>query len=56
MDEVLHGPRETVWSNLGQGWFMECLCGWSTPICRSLESVGEEMDDHIRKEVPTYGR
>ena len=51
-----HGVLETTWDNLGGGWRMECICGFMTCPVKTLEVAGEEMDEHIRKEVPTYGR
>jgi hypothetical protein len=43
---VKHGVREVLWTNLGEGWFFTCLCGWQTSTDRSLSCAAEELEDH----------
>lgn len=37
---------EVYWDNLGGGWRMDCLCGWTTVPCDELVGAAEEMELH----------
>jgi hypothetical protein len=42
-----HGVKEAYMDNIGNGWRIECLCGWaSTPNLR-MQDTGEEFDEHL---------
>ena len=42
-----HGIEQAAWSNLGGGWYIECLCGWGTDADPCMEEVGRQFDQHI---------
>ena len=47
---IPHGPEVCGWDNIGNGWFMECLCGkWSSEVVPLMEQVGSQFDDHLRQ-------
>lgn len=42
-----HAVIYTYWDNLGEGWRMECACGFCTIPAGSLQTAAEDMDDHL---------
>jgi hypothetical protein len=46
--EVQHGPQ-AYWDNIGEGWRIDCLCGWMSDISDQLMDCGEDFDYHLRK-------
>lgn len=47
-----HGVESTYFDNLGEGWRMSCLCGFTTGINLNLQDTGEEMDTHFEVMKP----
>jgi hypothetical protein len=50
-EKVGHGPT-AYWDNLGEGWRIDCLCGWLSGIGLKLQEVAEEFDDHLEEVRP----
>ncbi len=44
-----HGVDAAGWDNIGEGWFIWCLCGFSTPPNKLMAEVGADFDDHLRE-------
>ena len=42
-----HGVADVVWDNLGGGWRIECLCGWTSEPHHRMESAGMYFDEHL---------
>lgn len=47
-DIIKHGPL-AYWDNLGEGWRIDCLCGWVSGIGFKLFEAAEEFDDHLEE-------
>ncbi len=45
-----HGVGVAYYDNLGEGWRIECLCGWCSLANRQMQYTGEEFDDHLKEE------
>jgi len=45
--KVEHGGDGWFYDNLGEGWRMQCLCGFQTTADIALSVCGEEMDEHL---------
>lgn len=41
-----HAP-EPLWDNLGQGWRIQCSCGWESSLMRKLADPAIEFDEHL---------
>ena len=42
-----HGPESIYWDNLGEGFRIECLCGWVTDPNESVQDAGYQFDEHL---------
>ena len=42
-----HGPENIYYDNLGEGFRIECLCGWTTGPAKMVADAGDEFDDHL---------
>jgi hypothetical protein len=47
--DQMHGIDSVLWSNLGVGWVVECLCGWECSAEGLLENGGREFDLHLKE-------
>lgn len=47
MSDNEHGVDFAYWDNLGLGWRIECLCGWTTLANEKMATTGQEFDDHM---------
>lgn len=46
-----HGPETIVYDGFGEGWRIECLCGYMTEPWKSIEGAGSDMDEHLKEQV-----
>lgn len=37
--------------NLGQGWIIQCVCGFESKACQSVAEAGAEFDKHLEGEM-----
>ena len=47
-EKVGHGPT-AYWDNLGEGWRIDCSCGWVSGVDVRLEYAAIDFDDHIEE-------
>jgi hypothetical protein len=49
-----HGAADCYMDNIGEGWRIECLCGWTSIPNPTMQSSGEEFDEHLKTLYPNY--
>lgn len=48
-EEVIHGAGEFYYCVMGEGWRIECACGWVSEADRLMENVGWAFDKHLEE-------
>ena len=51
---MTHGIDCVLWDNIGKGWIIECLCGWSGTTAKKMEAAGRELDEHVAESEETH--
>lgn len=44
-----HGVESVMWDNIGVGYRLTCLCGWTSDLSEKVQWVGIDFDDHLRE-------
>lgn len=42
-----HGIQHGYYDNLGDGWRLECICGWETDPHDNITRAGHDFDIHL---------
>jgi hypothetical protein len=48
--ETGHGVENAWWDNFGDGWRMQCVCGYVTDANKLMEDTGRDFDAHLISE------
>lgn len=51
-----HGIASAFYDNLGNGWRIECVCGFMTTPNAKMQDTGAEFDEHLTDVEMEMGR
>ena len=47
---MMHYPKEIFYDNLGEGYRIECNCGYVTGPSKQVEDCGYDFDEHTKEQ------